>query len=1024
MDNKKPKKEKEYWKSVDEKYQTEEYKKTMEKEFLSSPFASEDGSDGIARRDFLKLMGASLAMASTACVRRPAQYIVPYADQPPEITPGVANYYASSWLHQGETYGFIVKTREGRPIKVEGNPNHPINKNGLLAHAQAQILSLYDPDRLQSPLMKDASGNLSKTTWDDIDKEISGQIKAGKNLYILSSSLASPSTQAVISDFHSGVKGEHVVWDVLGADDVIEGQKASYGSSVLPRYRFDKARMIVSIDADFLGTWISPAGYSKLFAKGRKPGAEMNRLVVFESMMSLTGANSDVRIQIAPSQQLSAVMGILNELLNTQKVSRYANDSAIKQVVSQFAQAYQEMGIEKELLAQIAKDLWANKGRSLVVAGGLTTRTEQSKELQVAVNLLNSALENDGKTIDATNAPVTSYQGSYASIQNLIDKMNKGVVDILVIHKINPAYALPEGYGFREALKKVKTVIYKGTHLDETAKLATIVAPDHHHMENWGDNESQKGVYAIQQPTIRPLYDTRSFELDLITWAYETNKGPSRLRDVDSWYDYLKNHWKDIKQKEGIGGDFDTFWLNFLKTGVVDVSSRGGKRTTDAVERKFLTAAATSIKKKNKTDAIELLIYPKVGHVDGSFANVAWMMEFPDPITRMTWENYLNISVEMAKTLKLKDGDIVEIDVGGSKIKAPAHIQPGLHSKTVALATGFGRTDAGSVGSDRGVNAYHLVQVKNGTPIFSALDVKINPTGEKAELATIQEHHSMEGRDIIIQATLKEYLKNPASNIKKGHSISLWPKHKYKGYRWAMVIDQNACTGCGACVIACQSENNIPTVGKKYVMEGRIMHWMRIDRYYTGSESNPSTTTFQPVLCQHCENAPCETVCPVLATVHDDEGLNQMTYNRCVGTRYCANNCPYKVRRFNWFNYETGLKMPQTLALNPDVTVRTRGVMEKCTFCVQRLHEAKNVALDKGVKVQDGDVKTACQESCPTDAISFGNFADEKSEVSKAFKDPRSYALLDELNTVPMVRYQTRIKNIDQASTEEGETHG
>jgi molybdopterin-containing oxidoreductase family iron-sulfur binding subunit len=399
-------------------------------------------------------------------------------------------------------------------------------------------------------------------------------------------------------------------------------------------------------------------------------------------------------------------------------------------------------------------------------------------------------------------------------------------------------------------------------------------------------------------------------------------------------------------------------------------------------------------------------------------------MEFPDPVTRITWENYLNISVEMAKNLKIKEGEIVEVEVNGAKVKVPAHIQPGLHSKTVALAVGFGRSDAGSVGSHFGANAYQLVQYKNGMPVFSALGVKVTPTGSKADLATVQEHHSMEGRHIIIQATLKDYLKNPAANIESGSSLSLWPKHEYKGYRWAMVIDQNACNGCGACVVACQSENNIPTVGKKYVLKGRAMHWLRIDRYYTGHEGAPETTTFQPVLCQQCENAPCETVCPVLATVHDDEGLNQMTYNRCVGTRYCSNNCPYKVRRFNWFNYEAGLKKPQTMALNPDVTIRSRGVMEKCTFCVQRLHEAKNIAKDKGTTVKDGDVQTACQESCPTNAIVFGNFNDGTSEVVKEFKNPRSYALLEDLNTVPMVRYQTRIKNIDKTSAnEEGASH-
>lgn len=997
-----------FWKSLDEKYQTPEFKEIAEREFLSSPLATE-GTGEVQRRDFLKLMGASIALASTACVKRPVDYIVPYAEHPPEITPGVANYYASSWTHQGETFGLVVKTREGRPIKLEGNPKHPMNKNGLSAIAQSQILSLYDPDRLQAPLKKNADGSFSKISWDAMDEELGPQLKAG-SVVVLSSALASPSTNTIISDFVSAFKGRHVVWDSLGADDVAAGQKAAYGTSVVPRYRFDRANMIVSIDADFLGTWISPVEYMKQFSTKRKPGPDMSKLVVFESMLSLTGSNSDARIAIAPSQQLIVAMGLVNELVNKMKVSRYAGNGQVTELAKRFEGAAGDLGIEADLFSQIAKDLWANRGKSLVVAGGITTRTQQSLDLQVAVNFLNTILENDGKTIDGTSVPVVGMNGSFEALKGLIKDMNDGKVSTLIVHRSNPIYNLPKSAGFLEALNKVKTVIYTGSHLDETAMQAHYVAPDHHHLENWGDSEVQKGVYAIQQPTIRPLYDTRSLELSMISWAYQLDMGPSRLRDPDSWLDYLKNNWQTNLQKTaGVSGSFESFWLNFLKEGVIDTSARGGKRNADGTSRAFLLASLAKIRRPVTAD-LELSLYPKVGHLDGSFANISWLQEFPDPVTKIVWDNYANISPEFAKQQKIKEGQMVELEVSGETLRLPAHIQPGMHSKTVAVAVGFGRTAAGSVGTNIGKNAFAFVDLKGDQPVFSGHAVRLNVLSDRMELANCQGHNSMEGRQIVVQATLADYMKDPGANIHRHKLSSLWKPFEYKGYKWAMVIDQNVCTGCSACVIACQSENNVPVVGKKYVIEGREMHWLRIDRYYVGDESNPETV-FQPMLCQHCDNAPCETVCPVLATTHSDEGLNQMTYNRCVGTRYCSNNCPYKVRRFNWFNYVAPLKKAQTLSLNPDVTVRARGVMEKCTFCTQRIHVAKNIAKDNNRTVKDGDLQTACQESCPTNAIIFGNVNDPESQVAKLFKDPRSYGVLEEVNAAPSVRYQTKVRN-------------
>lgn len=992
---------KKYWKSLDEKYQTEEWRKVAENEFLNSPYASES-EDGTTRRDFLKLMGASIALATTSCVRHPVEHIIPYSTAPVELTPGVANYYASSWVHAGQGYGFVVKTREGRPIKLEGNPAHPVNGGGLSAIAQAQVLGLYDPDRLQYPAKKNASG-FDKISWDQLDDEVQKALKRS-GVVVLTSSLGSPTTNQLIDDFIKAFGGKHVVWDPLGADDVMEGQDASYGQSILPRYRFDKAKMIVSIGCDFLGTWISPVEHAKDFSKNRKANAQMNRLVVFESLMSLTGANADTRIMVRPSDLDSIVLGLLYEILVVQKNSRYASDSQVAKALSGYSDVAAKIGIEKELFSEIAKDLWKHRGQSLVVTGGLATRTDNSHSLQVAVNFLNTVLENEGATVDALSVPFKSYQGSYKAIFNLMKDMSEGKVKALVINNLNPVYAMP---GFSDALSKVPLVIYMGDRIDETAKMANYLAPDHHHLENWGDSEIQKGVYAIQQPTIRPLFDTRSMQLSMISWAYQAGVGPDRLQKSDSWLDYLKNFWKSKQSEAGFVGSFEDFWIHFLKTGVIDTSNRGGKRNSPATARKFQISALSKLE-KSKTSDLELVLYPTVGHLDGTFANMAWIQEFPDPVTKATWGSYVTVSPEKAKELGLRNDDVVELKLANKSVIVPTLIQPGQHKNVLGLAVGKGRTDAGSVGSNVGVNAFTL----SNAGVFSGIQVTLLKTDQIDPVANVQGHNSMEGRQIVVQATLKEYLEKNDAHIHKHDVFSIWPKFEYKGYRWGMSIDLSTCIGCAACMIACQSENNIPSVGKRFVLEGREMHWMRIDRYYVGEE-NDAQAVFQPMLCQHCENAPCETVCPVLATTHDEEGLNQMVYNRCVGTRYCSNNCPYKVRRFNWFSYDS-FKKPMNLVLNPDVTVRSRGVMEKCTFCIQRIHTAKNEAKDKGTTVKDGDFQVACEQSCPTKAITFGNMNDPESAVSKAFKEQNTYGVLEEFNTVPSVRYRSKIRNADK----------
>jgi Fe-S-cluster-containing dehydrogenase component/anaerobic selenocysteine-containing dehydrogenase len=966
----------------------------------------------IHRREVLKLMSLGVLMSTVSCVRRPVQKIVPYVKRPPEIVPGVANYYTSTWVDGAEGFGFIVKTREGRPIKLEGNRAHPSNQGALSARAQAQVLGLYDPDRAKGP--SKVGRKTESIKWEDADKQISAQLKKG-NIRILTGTMASPSTNELINDFFKTYEGKAVTWDVIGSDDVKWAQEVCYKEKILPKYRFDRSRYTISVDADFLGTYLSPTEFSKQYSKAREPGKDMTKLVSFESVPTLTGANADVRYGIKPSQQATVVLGLLHEIVVKQNKSSFRNDTILRRVLLKFTTAPEQLGIDRKTFEKLGKELWENRGESLVIAGGLATQTRWSRELQVAVNLLNAVLENDGKTIEHNKSLPKTQMGSTEELAQLIEEMKSGQVKTLIVHNVNPVYSLPKSAGFIDALKNVEMVISTADRLDETAALANYLLPDHHHMENWGDSEIHSGVLSIQQPTIRPLYDTRAFQDSLIHWL-KLNGDSKTWKKANNWYDYLRLQWK-----WRLGGGFEAGWHKALQDGVYTTKRFSDSRSSG---RNFQKQAYQYLVKKpqNIAGEFELALYPTVGLGDGRYANLTWLQELPDPVTKVVWDSYLCISPKSAKKLDLKDGDIVEVTVGKSKLETPVLRQPGMNEKTIALAVGYGRSKAGRFGTAVGTNAFDLAQLNEGLLECAALGAKLRKTGKYKVLANSQGHHSMMDREIVAETSLIDFLKNPASGKPHAHTSSLWPKHEYKDYKWAMAIDLNKCTGCSACVIACQAENNIPNVGKEKFLKGREMHWIRLDRYYNGDaerSDNSIKTAFQPVTCQHCDNAPCETVCPVVATTHSGDGLNQMTYNRCVGTRYCSNNCPYKVRRFNWFNYAK-YESPQEKVLNPDVTVRSRGVMEKCTFCVQRLHVAKGKAKNENRKVKDGEAVTACQQSCPADAIVFGNIKDETSKVAQFFKDPRAYALLEDLNAAPAARYLTKVRNTDETQEESG----
>jgi anaerobic selenocysteine-containing dehydrogenase/Fe-S-cluster-containing dehydrogenase component len=1015
-------------------------------EFFEKPVELIDAIDrkdtgGIARRDFLTIMGASMALATTACARRPVHKIIPYVVKPEEIVPGVANYYATTCGECSTGCGVVAKNREGRPIKLEGNTEHPVNKGALCGRGQASLLNLYDPDRLRAPVLRNRPGTAAgrEASWEDVDAVIVGKLKGAKRVRVLSGPVQGESTQRLVREFlGSFASGEHVEWEPAGHDDIVEAQNASYGSAVLPHYRFDQAKYVVSLGADFLGSWISPVEYTGEWHRTRKLNAkagakqDFSKLVVFEPTFTITGGAADERIAVRPGDELKIALALAHELVVVQKRSGLASDGGVTAVLSGYKPeaVAQEIGVDAAQLKKVATELWENRGRGLVIGGGLASQTAQAISLQVAINLLNSVLENEGVTVDGT-ASVSNYRGSFTALNKLIGEMKAGQVDVLILYRTNPAYTLPASSGFAEAVAKVGTVISISDREDETGSLADYVLPDHHYLENWGDASPRKGVYSLAQPTIAPLYSTRAFQDSLITWtkAAALNAGALTKASAD-WHAFLASNWKEtVYRQSGSIATFEQFWEGALRVGVVTI---GGASRPSA--RGFRAGSASQLPKYSpwsiSDGSFALSLYTKVSMGDGRSANNAWLQEMPDPISAVTWDNYLNVAPSTAKKLGVKEDEVVEIKTDAGTIQLPVHVQPGMHPGVISAAVGYGRRKVGKVGDGTGVDVFPLVKVEGGRLIFSGHSAQVTRTAKMYRLASTQWHTVTENRPVINDITLTEFAKNPAASNEtdpelRMHTVpSIWPEHQYKGHRWGMAIDLSACTGCGACVLGCQAENNIPVVGREQVRNSRNMHWMRIDRYYSGNADNPELV-FQPMLCQHCENAPCETVCPVLATVHDDEGLNVQVYNRCVGTRYCQNNCPYKVRRFNFFDHWKSYEGPMNMAWNPEVTVRSRGIMEKCTFCVQRIRDGKDKAKDAGERVTDGMIKTACQQTCPADAIIFGDLNDPNSRVSKFRDDPRAFRVLETLNTKPVISYMTKVRNVERAeAAEHGGGHG
>ena len=1014
-----------FWKSLDEKYQTPEFIEAAEKEFASSPLKEEDDKSGLARRQFMKLMGASIALSSAACVRRPVQKIIPYNKRPSEVVIGIPNYYASSLFDGAEGFATTVKTREGRPLFLAGNSMYPGNGQGLSVRASSQILALYDPDRVRTPI--DNSQNVKyddngkvvsrkrgkmisvPRDWDSLDKKAVKQLKKG-GVAILTGDMPSPSLQGMMTKFSQATGAKVYKWTSINQGDIREAAQKSFGVSAVPKYRYDKANVIVSVDGDFLGTHLNPTESTRLFSQNRDPEKKMSRLVSFQSVPSLTSYNADDNYSIRASHQLPLVLNIIHELATAHGA---AVPASAKALASGHSKAFSDTGMSQEDFSSLVKSLWDNRGASIVVAGGLQTKTQDSVSLQIAVNLLNSLLDNNGSTIYFSNG-LNTAEGTDQGLMDLMVAIEAGDVTTLIIDQLNPVFQLPESSGFASALNKVDMVITTNNWMDETASMADLVAPAGHSMENWGDFEFEPGLVAIQQPTVQPLHNTRSLADTLMKWSKDLGQP---ISDKETFFDEFKAQWT-----QKVGGE--QAWYDLLQKGFVG-------ETFDGMERSlgFNPSAADSIKVTLEASPMELSLYPKVGLYDGSMSNVSWLQELPDPVSKIVWDNYLVIAPKTAEELGLDAQSMVEVSTDEFTTQLPVYIAPGQNPYAVAVAVGYGRSAGGEVQNGIGFNVQNFIKKSGSSMVYAGLPVKVKKIAKTYQLASTQGHHTMMGREIAVETTEKQYKKTHEVGLHKHHfqMKSMWRQdHKYEGHKWGLAVDLNSCTGCSACMVACQSENNVPVVGKKYILGGREMHWIRIDRYFSGDENKSVDTIFQPVMCQHCENAPCETVCPVLATVHSDEGLNDMVYNRCVGTRYCSNNCPYKVRRFNWFYYDSHHKRePLQMALNPDVTVRTRGVMEKCTFCVQRIKAAKNVAKDEKRPLKDGDIKTACQEVCPSNSIVFGDLNDENSEVARLFKNHRKYTLLEEFNAAPRVRYLAKIRNTDRdLGGHHGDHHG
>lgn len=1001
----------EYWRSLEELAGSPEFRERLHREF---PKGASEWLDPVSRRGFLKLMGASLALAGlTGCVKQPLETIVPYVQQPEGLIPGRPLFYASAMTLNGYAFPVLVESNMGRPTKIEGNPEHPASLGGSDLFSQASILGLYDPDRSETILF---NGDIRP--WLSFVGAVRTVLAAGtvrpNAIRFLTRTVSSPTLAAQLQDILKRYPGSRWhQWEPWNRDNVHAGAQLAFGRDVETQYRLAEADIILSLDADFLyPTFPGFHRYTREWASRRRPDPElrpfadgagalypsrpMNRMYALESTPAVTGAKADHRLRLTPSQ-----------------IEQYARMIATRLGINVGGGAPKSDSDDKWINA-LVKDLQAHRGAGIVIVGD-----HMPPVVHALAHAMNESLGNVGKTVIYTDPVVPNPTGELTSIKELVSDMKAGRVDMLVMIGGNPAYDAPADLDFGGALQKVPTSIYHGLYVNETGALCKWHINATHYLEAWSDTRAYNGVYSIVQPLIAPLYGGKS-EHELLG-VFGNNPEQSGYNIVRSYWQAQWSKSRELQSTQPVYHDFEHFWRQSVHDGYVQGTELPALNVR--VKNTSFAIAQNAPPAPPPDGTLELIVRPDPSTYDGRFSNNAWLQEVPKPLSELTWDNPVMLSVKTAERLKLANGSVIELEFQGRKLLGAVWMQPGHPDDALTVFLGYGRERAGRAGTGIGYNAY---KIRASGAQFGGMGVKISDTGDKYKLITGQGLQDMEGRPIIVEGTLDEYRKDaqfahrdleepPAQD-------TLYPNYKYTGYAWGMLIDQNACVGCNACIIACQSENNIPVVGKLQVAAGRRMHWLRVDAYYKGDANGPRAF-FQPVPCMQCENAPCELVCPVEATVHSTEGLNEQIYNRCVGTRYCSNNCPYKVRRFNFLLFQDWVQPQYKMMRNPEVSVRSRGVMEKCTYCVQRITAARIQAEEQNRLIGDHELQTACQQACPADAIVFGDINQKTHRVAELKANPRNYGLLADMNTRPRTTYLAMVFNPNPEIPAPGEQH-
>ncbi len=984
-------------------------------EFLEATKIEPDTSktSALSRRKFLGLLSASAALAATGCANyRDKGEVIPYNQKPEEVILGLPNFYASTFTDGSNVSGVLLKTREGRPIKVDGNPDHPVSKGKINARGQASILNLYDPGRYREPMFSPDRQNHQPVQWKDLTSKIAGELKAasssGKEIAIVTNTISSPTLKKLLEDFKTTYPTTKVYsYEVFNDSNRKSAWQKCYGTRPMPVVQLDKAKVIVALESDFLETEGDSIESTRMFTQNRDvmKSKDFNRLYCVESAMTITSMNADYRLRLRSDAIEEFVFCLLAELSKNKVGTLDPKPSEV------FTKKYK---LDEKVVKHLVDDLEKNAGSSFVLCG-----EKLPESTHIAVNMLNEILGNTKLFSSEASHVEVMPLSSQQELENLAANMNTGKVGAVIHFGSNPVYNFSSDYNYAEALKKVQTVITMTESQTETGEASNYILACNHDFESWGDHQTRSNFYGTQQPIINPLYNTRQKESILLSWIQNAGDFTDKI-----YHEYLKTNWeKNIYPAVGSAASFKNYWNSVLHDGVAPIKLKS--ETNTAINQEAL--ATTN--KVTVGSGFVVLLQNNNSIGDGRFANNGWLQELPHPVSKIVWDNYAAISVQSAAELGVNNNDMIEISVGNKKQTLPVFIQPGLGDKVIEVSLGYGRTKAGVVGSDVGVNAGALQSKAHERFLINASVTKASGT---YELVSTQEHFPIDPppllkdiqykRHIIQEGTVDEYKKNPKFIKEHRGELDLRAinrTHDYKNVKWAMSIDLNKCTGCGSCVIACNVENNIPVVGKEQVKANREMMWLRVDRYYSGSADEPKIST-QPMLCQHCDFAPCENVCPVAATTHSPDGINGMAYNRCVGTRYCSNNCPYKVRRFNYFNFRDHFKdeyyEQDSLSLlhNPEVTVRSRGVMEKCTFCIQRIMTERQNAIEQKREIKGANVKTACQEACPSEAIIFGNANDKESEIAKYREHELGYTVLEEIKVFPNVTYIAKLRNVSE----------